>query len=76
MKKIIAFFIRFNFVKKYLAARFNIFSSDATCSFDAKSIEYWVNYVLTGKLSCDNAEQDIIISGTDKNKKTEGCLYI
>lgn len=48
-KKIIAFFIRLIFVKKYLSARVNAFSEDPYCSFDAGSIEYWVYYVLSGK---------------------------
>lgn len=48
-KKIIAFLIRLSFVKKYLSARVNAFSSDPCINFNAASIEYWVYYVLTGK---------------------------
>lgn len=51
MRKIIAFFIRLSFVKKYLSARVIAFSSDPYIGFDAESIEYWVSYVLTGKCS-------------------------
>lgn len=49
MRKIIAFFIRLSFVKKYLSVRVKAFSSDPCYGFDAESIEYWVSYVLTGR---------------------------
>lgn len=56
MRKIIAFFIRLSFVKKYLSARVNAFSSDPYYGFDAESIEYWVSYVLTGR--CQEINKD------------------
>lgn len=57
MRNIIAFFIRLSFVKKYLSARVNAFSSDPCYSFDAESIEYWVNYVLTGRCQKVNGDE-------------------
>lgn len=58
LKKIIAFFIRLNFVKKYLSARVNAFSNDPCWSFDTYSIEYWVHYVLTGDCQEINEGQE------------------
>lgn len=49
MKKIIAFFIRLSFVKKYLTAHYQAFSADIYDYVRAENIEYWVHYVLTGK---------------------------
>lgn len=49
MKKIVAFFIRLSFVKKYLTAHYQAFSADIYNYMRAANIEYWVQYVLTGK---------------------------
>lgn len=47
-RKIIAFFIRLNLVKRYVSSYYKKSSCDYPY-MDADTVNYWVSYILTGK---------------------------